>query len=150
VLPVGALAGIALPTLQRCSLVTHVAARWTWCDDTPAWTIWSRNRIDEPGDESGDHAVIDEPIDWQPEGALLTRPGYSVMHCPLGRAGVAFLDTCAASGTVETAALAALGADPATDLATLVRDLLDAGAFSALLPASRSDVHLPPTEDTRE
>ncbi len=59
----------------------------------------------------------------------------------LDAAGAAFLDACAARGTLADAAAAALAADPATDLARLMATLLAAGAFGRLetLPESTED-----------
>ena len=82
----------------RARLQPHAATRWAWFADAPICTIWSRNRCD---------AVFDGDIEWQPEGALLTRPGDSVQWCALDRAGCVFLDTCAAGGTLADAAQAA-------------------------------------------
>jgi len=51
---------------------------------------------------------------------------------PLGKAGCAFLDACAAGGTLAAAAAAALDADPGADLGALMAQMLDAGAFGRL------------------
>jgi hypothetical protein len=48
---------------------------------------------------------------------------------PLDRAGCAFLDACAAGGTLAAAAAAAHAADAHTDLAALMAQTLAAGAF---------------------
>jgi hypothetical protein len=50
----------------------------------------------------------------------------------LNRAGCAFLDTCAARGTVADATQSALEAQPDADLGQLMASLLEAGAFSQL------------------
>jgi len=107
----------------RARLQPHAAARWAWFSDAPIYTIWSRNRSD---------AVFDGDIDWQPEGALLTRPQDSVQWCALDRAGCAFLDACAAGGSLADAAKAALAVQPDADLGHLMASLLEAGAFSRL------------------
>ena len=104
-------------------LQPHAAARWAWFTDAPIYTIWSRNRSDAP---------FDDDIDWNPEGALLTRPRDAVSWCALDRAGCAFLDACAAGSTVTHAAQAALEAQPDADLGRLMAALLEAGAFSRL------------------
>jgi len=147
VLHAEALAAIAPRALQRAWLVLHPAARWGWFAEAPAWTIWSRNRIDESGAAASHTTHIDEPIDWRAEGALLTRPGFEVMHCAADRGAIAFLDACAAAGTVEAAALAALGADSDADLAALVCRLIGAGAFAGLRAAPHSDLPFPSAED---
>lgn len=107
----------------RLGLQVHAAARWAWCAAAPAWTIWSRNR----GDAQDEHE-----IEWRAEGALLTRPHDVVTWRELGQAGCAFLDACAAGGTVADAAEAALGTDGTADLSQLIAILLDAGAFSRI------------------
>lgn len=107
----------------RVRLQPHAATRWAWFADAPIYTIWSRNRSD---------AIFDGDIDWHAEGALLTRPRDSVQWRALDRAGCAFLDACAASGTVADAAQAALEAQADADLGRLMADLLEAGAFSRL------------------
>lgn len=107
----------------RARLQPHAAARWAWFDDAPIYSIWSRNRGSET--TAGD-------IDWRPEGALLTRPRDAVQWRALDRAGCAFLDACAAGGTLAMAAQAALEAQADADLGRLISILLEAGAFSRL------------------
>lgn len=109
----------------RMRLQPLASARWNWCATAPAYTIWSQNRA--CGQQSGECE-----IEWRPEGALLTRPGDAVKWQALGNAGCAFLDTCAAGGTVADASMAALDADRETELPGLVATLLKAGAFSSL------------------
>jgi hypothetical protein len=118
-----ALTQLATRNFFRARLQPHAATRWTWFSDAPIYTIWSRNRSD---------AVVDSDIDWQAEGALLTRPQDSVQWRTLNRAGCAFLDACAAHGTVGDAAQAALEAQADADLGQLMASLLEAGAFSQL------------------
>ncbi len=114
----------------RVGLQPHAAVRWAWFDDAPIYTIWSRNRGDNP---------TDTELDWRPEGALLTRPRDAVQWVALDRAGCAFLDACAAGGTIADAAQASLGVQGNTDLARLMTTLLEAGAFSGL-----RQLHPPP------
>ena len=118
-----AMAQLAAGNFFRARLQPHAATRWAWFDDAPVYTIWSRNRSD---------AVFDGDIDWQPEGALLTRPHDAVQWRALDRAGCVFLDTCAAGGTLADAAQAALAVQPDADLGRLMTRLLEAGAFSRL------------------
>lgn len=118
-----ALTALATGNFFRARLQPHAAARWAWFSDAPIYTIWSRNRSD---------AAFDGDIEWQPEGALLTRPGDSVQWCALDRAGCAFLDTSAAGGTLADAAQAALAVQPDADLGRLMARLLEAGVFSRL------------------
>lgn len=105
----------------RLHLQPHAATRWVWCADAPAFTIWSRNRGDEPNADD---------LEWRAEGALLTRPGDAVVWHKLDRASCVFLDSCAAGATVAGAAQAALDADHDADLSRLIAILFDAGAFS--------------------
>ena len=110
-------------TLAATVLHPHPAARWAWFDDAPIHTIWSRNRSGE---------ALDDNLDWRPEGALLTRPRDAVEWIALDAAGCAFLDACAAGGTLAAAAQAALAVQGDADLARLMSTLLAAGAFSRM------------------
>jgi hypothetical protein len=114
------IADLAPETLARTVLIPHAAARWMWFADTPVYTIWSRNRIDDASDAD---------IDWKGEGALLIRPRDVVKWMVLDAGSCAFLDICAAGGTLAIAAKAALEAHSDTDLSQLISTLLGAGAF---------------------
>jgi len=105
----------------RVRLQPHAAARWAWFNDAPIYTIWSRNRNDHPADTD---------LDWQPEGALLTRPRDTVQWVALDHTGCAFLDACAAGGTIADAAQAALDGQANVGLVRLMTTLLEAGAFA--------------------
>jgi hypothetical protein len=102
-----------------------------WFADAPIYTIWSRNRAHSD-------ATIETNIDWKAEGALLTRPHDTVEWTLLDAAGCAFLDTCAASSTLATAAGAALDKQTNADLAQLMSTLLAAGAFGGMTLADHS------------
>jgi hypothetical protein len=117
------IARLAPKELARTVLHPHPAARWAWFADAPIYTIWSRNR--GGGDGGAD-------LDWQPEGALLTRPHDAVVWSALAAAGCAFLDTCAAGSTLDRATQAALEAQPGADLAGLMFHLLKCGAFARI------------------
>lgn len=117
-----AIAALAPERLAGARLVPHPAARWAWSDGHPAYALWSRSR--DPGDDD----LAD--VAWRGEGALLTRPRDVVRWREVGRAHVAFLDACAAGRPLEEAAAAALASDAGVDLATLMAELLDAGAFA--------------------
>jgi hypothetical protein len=56
----------------------------------------------------------------------------AVEHVALDAAACAFLDACAAGGTLADAAAAALAVNAETDLAHLMAQLLEAGAFGRL------------------
>jgi uncharacterized membrane protein YphA (DoxX/SURF4 family) len=85
--------------LALLRLQPHPAARWQWCAEHPAYTLWQCQREGLPWD-------ADQP--WQGEGTLLTRPHDAVQWAPLPHAGCALLDACAAGATFEDAAAQAL------------------------------------------
>jgi hypothetical protein len=118
----GALAKLDAQALQRQVLRPHPSARWAYFASAPAHAIWERNRTDGPTDES--------PIDWRGEGALVVRPREVVRWIRLDAAGCAFLDACAAGGTLGEASAAALAVNPHADLADLGASLFAAGAFA--------------------
>src|SRR3990172_7254294 len=118
-----AVARLAPEALAATVLHPHPAARWAWFADAPIYTIWSRNR-------SG--GALDDNLDWRPEGALLTRPRDAVEWIAIDGAGCAFLDACAAGGTLATAANAALEVQGNADLARLMSTLLAACSFSGM------------------
>jgi hypothetical protein len=132
-LPPSALAALAPEQLAHASLRPHAAARWHWFDERPIYAYWSRNRAD--GEVSFAEVIP------QGEGALVTRPHHHVVWRHLSKGGAAFLDQCARRQALPVAAAAALGAEPGIDLAALMADLLDAGAFSA--------AHTSPSSETR-
>jgi len=107
-------------TLPLVPLRPHPAARWSWCDEHPAYALWQSHR---------EGLLPNEALEWTGDGALLTRPHAEVVWHPLPRAGVAFLDACAQGLPLEAAATRALEADPGTDFAALMGRLLDAGAL---------------------
>lgn len=129
-----AVSGLAPETLAGTVLHPHPAARWAWFDDGPIYTIWSRNRADEP-------SAAD--FDWQPEGALLVRPRDAVEWIALDAAGCAFLDVCAAGGVLAEAAQAALQAQNDADLAQLLSTLLKAGAFGPMTSRTTNEGKAP-------
>jgi Putative DNA-binding domain len=127
-----ALASLAPADMDRITLRPHAAARWTWCDEHPIYTLWSRNR--DPA------AEFDAEFDWRGEGVLLTRPHGALKHQWLSRAGAAFLSACAEGLSIERAVAAALEDDATTDLAALINQFLQAGAFAAAQALPVEDV----------
>ncbi len=123
---VGALAPLTPDALENTVLRPHAAARWAWFDNTPVYTIWSRNRSEHP---------FESDIAWQAEGALLTRPDDAVTWIAMDAAGCAFLGACAAGRTLAAAAQAALDVNADADLARLMSTLLTTGAFSRMRTA---------------
>jgi hypothetical protein len=118
-------ARLAAGDMARWRLTPHPAARWLWREQIPLHSIWRRSR-------AGDDYLSD--IDWRGEGVLLTRPELEVLDRPLSRGGAAFLDACARGECIDDAVRAAFEADEGADLAELIRQLLLAGAFTALEP----------------
>ncbi len=117
----------ALPpeALAGLHLQPHPAARWAWFGEAPIYTLWQRNRSEDADNaDSGD-------IPWQGAGALITRPQAVVQWTALDEAGCAFMATCAAGLSLAEAAGAALAVRPNADLAALMSQLLQAGAFAA-------------------
>ena len=125
-----AVAEFVAAELARVVLHPHASARWAWFGDAPVVTIWGRNRTAES--IASDAPSLAPDLEWVAEGVLITRPRGAVLWTPLGKPGCAFLDACAAGGTLSAAAMAALAADPQADLAALMAQTLDAGAFGRL------------------
>jgi hypothetical protein len=117
------LSALAPAALEHTVARPHPAARWAWFEEGPVHSIWSANR--NAGTDAADY-------EWEAEGALVTRPRDAVEWRPLDRAGCAFLDACAAGGTLAEAAAAALAAQGNADLARLMATLLEAGALCRL------------------
>ena len=113
------LAGLAPDRRGGLVLRPHAAARWAWFQ-VPAFTIWSRNRVDAAG------GVDLSDVEWRGEGALLTRPDDAVQWIGLDKAGCAFMDACAAGVPLAQAAEAV----PVEGIAGLLASLLAAGAFT--------------------
>ncbi|MBS0455102.1 MAG: putative DNA-binding domain-containing protein [Proteobacteria bacterium] len=130
VLDAAQLARLAPQDLTNCCLKPHPAARWSWFETQPIYSIWERNRS---------NAQPQHDLLWQPEGALLTRPHSSVLWHPVGRADCAFLDACAAGLSLVEAVEQAQIADPQADLMATVGRVLSAGAIQALSTSDTKD-----------
>ena len=127
----------ALPPeqLAAAKLEPHAAARWLWSDEHPIHALWTRSRDPDASDDlSG--------IAWRGEGVLVTRRRDTVRWIEAGPAHCAFLEACAAGLPLGDAAARALAADGTADLARLMADLLDAGAFARLAPAPGTPAEL--------
>jgi hypothetical protein len=124
--PLPATALLALPLAQLAALVLrpHPAARWRWFDGMPIFTLWQRQRDAQEHD-------LGEPLAWQAEGALITRPAAAVQWQQLSAGGCAFLDACAAGRTLSEAAAQAQTRQADIELDQLMSLLLQAGAFCA-------------------
>ncbi|MEJ8848148.1 DNA-binding domain-containing protein [Variovorax rhizosphaerae] len=114
------LAGLSPEALGNVRVAPHPAARWHWFPDAPIYTIWQRNRS---ASDSTDE------IEWQGEGALLTRPRDAVIWREASLADCAFLDACARGMSLADAAVAAVTAQADADIADLLAGLLRAGAL---------------------
>jgi hypothetical protein len=123
-LEAAAVAQLKPAALARTVLRPHASARWSWFDALPIATVWRRNRYPVE--------LEDAEIDWRAEGVLVVRPGGSVGNVDLDASGCAFLDACASGGTLAEAAAAALAVDAQADLAQLMSQLLEAGAFGRM------------------
>ncbi len=113
----GHLAGLPHEALGQLRLRPLPSARWAWHADMPVFAIWQAARSGADAD-----ALADLP--WQPDGALLVRPGEVVEWHPLDRAGCAFLDACARQLPLLDASAQALAADPGCAIASLIGQLL--------------------------
>lgn len=98
-------------------------ARWLWFPDCPAYTIWHINR---------EQLEMPEELEWQGEGALLTRKAGRVHWQAASVADCAFLDACAAQLPLDLAADKAIEAEPGLNLESLIFRLVDADAFAAV------------------
>ncbi len=109
-------------TLLSTRLKPKQAARWIWFASHPAYTLWHLNR-----------AQLELPtnLNWQGEGALLTRNAGQVIWHPLSAGGCALLDGCAMELSLERAAELALDKEPDLDLNTLLVHLIAANTFAA-------------------
>ncbi len=113
--------------LARTVLRPHASARWAWFDEQPIVSIWQRNR--QLSSAAADESAAMPELDWHGEGVLIVRAQAVVEWIPLDKSDCAFLDACAAGGTLADAAAAALAADAHADLAALMAKTLGAGAF---------------------
>ena len=95
--------------------VTVLQSSW------PVDAIWRSN---QPG---ADVAVVD--LTTGGVRLQIWRIGEEVAFRPLSRAGFAFRDALARMRRLEAAATAALAADPAADLAALIREVLEEGVL---------------------
>lgn len=120
--------------LATLTLWPHPAARWAWCEDHPAYLLWQAHRNHNAAPDAANAPDIPSATPWMGDGGLLTRPHDAVTWRALPRAGVAFLDACAAGLPLEAAATAALTAEPTADFAALMATLLGAGALTAHPP----------------
>ena len=119
---IGTFGNLDEQTLLSTRLKPKQSARWIWCASHPAYTLWDVNRA---------QSEVPTSLDWQGEGALLTRNAGQVIWRPLSVGGCAFLDGCAARLPLGRAAELALDKEPDLDLNTLLVHLITANTFAA-------------------
>lgn len=125
VLAAGEAAALDPAALFAATAQTHPSLRLFWFDWTVA-SIWLSERGFEPSDT----------LSWteRGEGLLIARPGLAVTATRLDRPAFAFLTACRTGKTLGQAATAALRESPTVDLRALFARLIEAGAFTRLIP----------------
>jgi hypothetical protein len=104
--------------------------RWAWLPDCPAYTIWRLNR---------EERKIPEKLEWQGEGALLTRKAGRMHWQAASAADCAFLDACAAHLPLDVAADWAIDVESGLNLENLIIRLVSADAFARAALLTTSD-----------
>lgn len=122
VFEISTLARLSPTDLAKSRLTPRAACRWAWLPDSPAYTIWRVNR---------EQLEMPDDLDWQGEGALLTRKAEKVHWQAASAADCAFLAACAAGLPLDQAADRAIAVEPAVDLENLIIRLVTAEAFVA-------------------
>jgi hypothetical protein len=119
------LAQLASTDLASIGLTPRAACRWIWFPHSPAYTIWRVNR---------EQLHMPEELNWQAEGALLTRKAGRLHWQAASAADCAFLDACAAQLPLGLAADRAIEVEPDVNLENLIVRLVSADAFAAAHP----------------
>jgi hypothetical protein len=122
-LDLAALAGMTASDLARSYLRPRANARWHWCEQHPAYSLWRCGR------EQLDWAQ-DQP--WVGQGVLFVGGAEGVCHQALAKGGCVFLQACAAQQTLENASLLAQQAQPDLDFTGLLGQLIAAQVFRPL------------------
>ncbi|WP_079228562.1 DNA-binding domain-containing protein [Pseudomonas putida] len=117
------LAGMTAGDLARSVLRPRGNARWHWCEQHPAYSLWRCGR--EQLDWADDHP-------WAGEGVLFVGSPEGVCHQPLEKGGCAFLQACAARQPLEKASQFAQLTQPDLDFTDLLGRLLGAQVFCPL------------------
>ncbi|MBV8625896.1 MAG: putative DNA-binding domain-containing protein [Herbaspirillum sp.] len=113
----------ALAQGRDVRLVLHAATRWHSDDSHPVFSIWSTQRQEE--------AAPSPELSWQGESALLTRPEGEVQWRAIGAGACAFLAACQRGTHIAEAAALAQHAEPGLDIALMLGELIQAGAFTS-------------------
>jgi len=116
------LAALAPDLLLQSVLRIRAGVRWHWCATQPAYTIWDANRRQDE---------LTQELNWQGEGALLSRIDGAVVWQPASLGMCVFLDVCAQDADLQTATGKALEAESTLDVAALLGTLLAAQVFAA-------------------
>jgi len=105
--------------LAELCLRPCAAAQWHW-SVLPVFTIWRCNR---------EGVELPESLRWQGEGALLCRQHNRVLWQHVSIGACAFLDACAAGGTLADASALSLEAEPTLDFNAMLANLFSADVF---------------------
>lgn len=113
----------ALAAGHDVRLKLHAATRWHWVASHPSYSIWNANRDPD--------TALPVELDWHGEGGLLTRPESQVRWRSIGVGACRFLEACRSGTGVAEAATLALDSEPGLDVATMLGELIQAGAFTS-------------------
>lgn len=116
------LATLSEADLLQGSLQPRASVRWRWCAGHPAYAIWQANR---------EQRDLPDGLDWNGDGALLSRIDGEIVWQAASIGMCAFLDACAAGDDLQTATTKAVGAEPDVDVARLLGTLISAEAFAS-------------------
>ncbi|MFJ7885637.1 putative DNA-binding domain-containing protein [Pseudomonas sp. NPDC096917] len=123
------LARLCATELASLRLIPRASACWIWLPNCPAYTLWHLSREQLP---------LPDDLDWQGEGALLTRQNGRVCWQAASAADCAFLDACAAQLPLDQAIDKAVAIEPTLNLEHSLIRLVRAGAFTASNPSGLS------------
>jgi len=127
VLGLRALMRIDADRLAAAQLAPHPAARWQWCAEWPAFSLWQAAR---------GGAADPNPPHWNGQGALLCRPEGAVLALEIGASDAALLDACAAGQPLGAALDGVHARFPCFDPGASLGRLLQHGAFATLTETS--------------
>ncbi len=122
------LAALGEADLLRSVLRPRAAVRWRWCANQPAYAIWQANR---------EQRELADELDWDGEGALLSRIDGQVAWQAASLGMCVFLDACAAGEDLQAATTKAVDAEPGLDVARLLGTLIHAEAFASPVMPTR-------------
>ena len=126
---ISALAHLSPAHLLSLRFMPRASSRWAWSSDCPAYTIWRCNREQLP---------MPDELNWQGEGALLTRHAGRVQWQAASAADCAFLDACATHLPLDQALDKAVAIEPSLNLENCLVRLVSAGALTMANPGRSS------------